>query len=406
MFWITALCVAFCITFDPESETASEDFMAAIICCTIGVAAAAQVFYMVQYMHVSKEGLPTEDQKEEEHVEVADVNGAKSTEFILKSLASREDSRTSVNEETIQLPFVSVQEGAHCFLNGGATVAPVLITLTLAWATTEVFLDLGIDRLFANLIGQGGVQTEMYPTLGFMVSLVLALATGSSAAAQAIVLPLFAIPVYVESNGNAELFYALIGGVFSGSVVGDHSSPISASSILSSVAIECDLRDHLLTQAPYVLFVAVMSVLVGHLPSAFANFPYYVSYIIGLGLSILFFYFLCEEIAHEGGKFDLITEWCFVKRSPYLQELQAAIIAENEEIAAMDTDSGSMADFKDGSVEVEPREPNGSSGPSDSSVSFVSSRSESYRPNPRYQRIVVDKPRSSSRIRTETDQSV
>jgi Na+/H+ antiporter NhaC len=214
-------------------------------------------------------------------------------------------------------------------------VTPVLITLTLACATAEVSLELGMDRLFADLVNLGDFRVESYPTLGFMVSFVLAMATGSSAAAQAIFLPLSAVPIYVESNGNAKLFYALVGGVMSGSVGGDHSSPLSASSILSSVTIECDLRDHMVTQIPYILF-AVLSVLVGHLPSASGNFPWYISYIFGLGLSLLFLYFMCEDRLHPEGKFDFITERFFVKRSPLLKEQQEAILAENDDKKSCD----------------------------------------------------------------------
>lgn len=422
-FWVISIYVAVGVLNDPSSETATEDFMAAMIYCTIGVAAVTQIFYAFQRK------LVTEDKPQDvvgERVESGLVSlsniqkkevddGATSKSIVSKSEISDPPGEVDVHDEddSVYLPIVSMSEGAQCFLKGGAAVTPVLMTLTLAWASTEVFLELGMDRLFADLVNQNDFKVESYPTIGFLVSFLLALSTGSSAAAQSIVLPLLTVPIYVESNGNAELFYALVGAVISGSVVGDHASPISASSILSSVAIECDLRAHILTQTPHIFFVAFLSVIVGHLPSASETFPVYASYILGLFLSIAFIYTMCEDIMHPEGKYDFMTERYFVRRSLYLQELQDAIFAEYEEHMQLETDvsSGSLSESKgashvvghDGDEELShPQEvAQGLEGPSSSSTSVNSSRSESCQPRPRFQKIVVDKPRPKRQGQTD-----
>lgn len=392
-FWSVAVWLAFAFVSDPDSVDNASEFMAALIYCTIGAAVVAQIYYFLQRVEIQENGEATEYGPNHSVVSAFRTmnapynrrpsNGGKSgkgrnADFILHSLkasASEESDpgligcvvsteepdieeveaalQQQIPVKTEYKPFVSLKDGAQCFFKGGATVTPVLMTLTLAWATTALFLDLGMDRLFADLINQGNLQVEMFPTVAFFVTFLLALTTGSSIAAQTIVLPLLAVPLYVETEGNAELFYALVGAVFSGSVVGDHASPLSTSSILSSIMIECDLRDHALTQSPYILFVAFLSVLAGHIPSAFEKYPYYIGYAVGFFVMCMFVGFYCVDILNEEGKYDFITSQ-FVSgryfKNTRLKDLQERIcmangieIIEFEEDLALDTESASEA---------------------------------------------------------------
>lgn len=75
--------------------------------------------------------------------------------------------------------IMSVYESTESFLFGLGRIFPAIIVLTLAWASGEVMVDVGADRLFAGWI-VGGVPPEMLPTLSFIVSLFMALATGTS----------------------------------------------------------------------------------------------------------------------------------------------------------------------------------------------------------------------------------
>jgi Na+/H+ antiporter NhaC len=396
-FWSISIWLTFGFISDPDSADNSTDFLAALIYSTIGAAAVTQFFYMLQRLEIQpKNGDHITEYGANRSIASALNMSRRSSrsiksanaDFILKNLQSsvsedseligkvishegeqdEDDADIDIDleepndelEDEEPLPLitkkrykalVSLKEGANCFFKGGATVTPVLMTLTLAWATTAVFLDLGLDRLFADLINRGSIQTEMYATIGFFISCLLALATGSSTAAQAIVLPLLAIPLYVETDGNADLFYGLVGAVFSGSVVGDHASPISTSSILSSIIIECDLRDHILTQSPYIVFVAFLSVFAGHIPSAFERYPYYYGYAVGFVLLCCFVFFYCVDVLNEEGKYDFITSRFLSGRfaSERLKDLKTRICMANgieiielkENLAALDTESAS-----------------------------------------------------------------
>ena len=87
-----------------------------------------------------------------------------------------------------------------------------------------------------------------------------------------------------EADPNHHLMLGTIGGVLAGAIFGDHCSPISDTTVLSSAASGSDHLDHVLTQIPYALTVAVVSVLFGYLPVGFGFQPYI---LLPVGLVVL-----------------------------------------------------------------------------------------------------------------------
>ena len=73
-------------------------------------------------------------------------------------------------------------------------------------------------------------------------------------------------PTYIASDGDEQIFVSTVAGVLSGSVAGDHMSPISDTTVLSALATECGLMAHVNTQAPYVIVVVIRSIMFGTLP--------------------------------------------------------------------------------------------------------------------------------------------
>jgi Na+/H+ antiporter NhaC len=78
--------------------------------------------------------------------------------------------------------------------------------------------------------------------------------------------PLLSVPTYNASEGDPVIFYSTLAGILSGSVAGDHASPISDTTVLSALASECQLLAHVVTQMPYAVITALVSILVGTLP--------------------------------------------------------------------------------------------------------------------------------------------
>jgi Na+/H+ antiporter NhaC len=124
--------------------------------------------------------------------------------------------------------------------------------------------------LFRSLAGTlaGSLPAWSLPTVVFLVSAGLALATGTSWGTMAIVFPIVT-PIVATHAGTPAFEAALIGStasVLAGAVFGDHCSPISDTTVLSSVACACDHADHVRTQAPYAALVAGAAILFGTLP--------------------------------------------------------------------------------------------------------------------------------------------
>jgi Na+/H+ antiporter NhaC len=78
--------------------------------------------------------------------------------------------------------------------------------------------------------------------------------------------PLMSVPTYNASGGDPLIFYSTLAGILSGSIVGDHASPISDTTVLSALACECELLAHVVTQLPYAMIISLVSILVGTLP--------------------------------------------------------------------------------------------------------------------------------------------
>merc|ERR1712019_21906 len=225
-------------------------------------------------------------------------------EFVAPSLLALKEAITADTEGARFL--MSVRESVDSFVLGFTRVFPALIVLTLAWATGSVMTAVGADRLFAKWIF--GLAPESLPTVSFLISLLMALATGTSWGTMSILFPLVLVPTYTTANGDAEIFYAVVAGILSGSVAGDHMSPISDTTVLSALACDCNLLAHVGTQAPYAAVVVVVSILLGTLPIGYGAWPNIIGILLGAALLIGFAFVVCAPVLSTTGKFDVFTE--------------------------------------------------------------------------------------------------
>ena len=133
----------------------------------------------------------------------------------------------------------------------------------------------------------GPARSSALPVLVFLTSAAMSFATGTSWGTMAILLPLV-IPLTVALGGDAgfsggshyTVLLGVISSVLAGSIFGDHCSPISDTTVLTSTASGCDHVDHVRTQLPYALLVAVIGMLVGDIPTAY-GLPNWVSLLLG-----------------------------------------------------------------------------------------------------------------------------
>jgi Na+/H+ antiporter NhaC len=168
-------------------------------------------------------------------------------------------------------------EGAiDAWYAGARSMLLAVIILVLAWALAEVNGVLATaDYLVAQL--SDTLAPGLIPTIVFVLAAGTAFATGSSWGTMGILFPLV-IPLawgiaaadgVVTPDEVGHIIYASVASVLAGSVWGDHCSPISDTTILSSLATQCDHIDHVRTQLPYAMLVGVASIVLGTLPVGF-----------------------------------------------------------------------------------------------------------------------------------------
>ena len=117
--------------------------------------------------------------------------------------------------------------------------------------------DLGLKYFVADIISNTGFPPQLVPAIIFMFGAFIGFSTGSSWGTWAILLPI-AFPVMYQFGLPVEL---AVGATISGGLFGDHCSPISDTTILASTASACDHVEHVRTQLPYGLTVAVASII-------------------------------------------------------------------------------------------------------------------------------------------------
>lgn len=183
---------------------------------------------------------------------------------------------------TLVQRLLSLKEIMDAWISGIKSMTVAALILVLAWTLGDINESLGTANLIVQLL-QGTVPAFLLPVIMFIVPCIIAFATGSSWGANTIVMPL-AIPAAV-SIGGPEFLLPVVGAVLTGAVFGDHCSPVSDTTIMSSMASACDHIAHVKTQAPYALVVGGVSIAVGFIPAGLGMNPL-IS--LALGVVILF----------------------------------------------------------------------------------------------------------------------
>ncbi len=175
----------------------------------------------------------------------------------------------------------TIKDGIETWAHGMKSMLFVCIVLILAWSIGSVIGDLGTAHFLVDNLSDA-LPAFIVPALIFVIAAVVSFATGTAYGTMAILLPL-CIPLAAAIVGITgmditsaipEYTYILMcsSAVLTGAIFGDHSSPISDTSILSSMGAGCSLIDHVMTQIVYAVTVGVV-VIAGYI-------------LVGLGLNV------------------------------------------------------------------------------------------------------------------------
>lgn len=204
--------------------------------------------------------------------------------------------------------LIKLEQGMKAWVNGGKTLVMAICLMLLAWAISAVCGELNTAKYIVAMVSDT-LPYWLLPAVAFIIASLIAFATGSSWGTMAILLPL-TIPLayrlnlshYEEVIANSpsapeamlyvkQMLLVSVGAVLEGAIFGDHCSPISDTTIMSSMASGADHIDHVKTQAPYALLVGATAILLCYIPAGLGAPPTILIPLSMIILTIFIFYF-------------------------------------------------------------------------------------------------------------------
>ena len=185
------------------------------------------------------------------------------------------------------LTFEKVMEE---MVEGFKSMFNAVLILTLAWSIALVTKDMHTAEFVSQLLLKWSLSPVVVPMLTFLLAALIGFSTGTSWGTMAILYPLILPASWLlcqeqglSMEASMPLFYNVVASVLAGSVMGDHCSPISDTTIMSSLASSCNHLQHVSTQMPYALTVGGVAVLIGVLPTAL-GLPSWVAFLMGFAV--------------------------------------------------------------------------------------------------------------------------
>lgn len=191
--------------------------------------------------------------------------------------------------------IMNLRDTMDVVISGIKTMIPAIAILVLAWSLAHVTADLRTADVIKDAFGST-FAPWLVPGITFVLSAVIAFSTGSSWSTMALVYPImiptaFAMGQEAVGFDGMALLYNTVASVLAGSVLGDHCSPISDTTILSSLASSCNHISHVRTQMPYALTVGAVALFVGIIPGAL-GVPFYITFPVAILILYAIIHFL------------------------------------------------------------------------------------------------------------------
>ncbi|MBU3196987.1 Na+/H+ antiporter NhaC family protein [Clostridium algidicarnis] len=173
----------------------------------------------------------------------------------------------------ISKKIFKIGEAIDIWVGGMKSLIITGVILLLAWSLSSVIKELGTAKYLVSLLSDT-IPQFLLPALIFLLGSIISFATGTAYGTMGILMPL-TIPLASSMSSDPKFVIMSIGAVLTGAIFGDHCSPISDTTILSSMGAGCDHLDHTKTQIWYAIFVAMFAVIFGYIPVGL-NVPVYI----------------------------------------------------------------------------------------------------------------------------------
>ena len=187
-------------------------------------------------------------------------------------------------------------------VEGFKSMFNAVLILTMAWSIALVTKDMHTAEFVSHLLVQWSLSPVVVPVLTFLLAALIGFSTGTSWGTMAILYPLILPASWLlcqeqgmSVDATMPLFYNVVASVLAGSVMGDHCSPISDTTIMSSLASSCNHLQHVRTQMPYALTLGGVAVLLGVLPTSL-GLPSWVAFLAGFAVLWLVVHFVGKKV--------------------------------------------------------------------------------------------------------------
>ncbi len=167
---------------------------------------------------------------------------------------------------------LSVRQSTEAALEGMKMLFEAIVVLLLAWSLSAIMKELGAAPYLVGVL-HASLPAWLLPTVVFVVAAVVSFATGTSYGTMGILMPMV-IPLGFALSPDSTIVLAASGSVLAGACFGDHCSPISDTTVLSSIGAGARLLEHVRTQLPYALAIGGISVVCGTLPAGLGVSPW------------------------------------------------------------------------------------------------------------------------------------
>lgn len=181
-----------------------------------------------------------------------------------------------------------IGEGLNITFEGASTLLPTVFVLLFAWSLGSIMSDSYLDAggFIAGTLGSF-LPYQLIPVIIFLTAGIMAFATGTSFGTMGILFPL-AMPLVWSANPDIAFLTITVGSILTGTIIGDHCSPISDTTILSSAGSDIDHLDHVTTQMPYAITVGIVSAF-GYVLAGFGINPFIIIILGTLSLAAILF---------------------------------------------------------------------------------------------------------------------
>ena len=193
--------------------------------------------------------------------------------------------------------ILTIEDAISEWIGGMKTIVITGVILLLAWSLGGVIGEVGTADYLVGVLSST-IPAWIVPALIFILGALISFATGTAYGTMSILMPL-AIPLaWAVSTGDMNFTIVCTSGVLTGAIFGDHCSPISDTTILSSMGTSCNHIDHVQTQIYYAIFVAIVAVVFGYIPAGF-GIPWYVCGVAGIIVMFVGLRILGEKVDFE-----------------------------------------------------------------------------------------------------------